>query len=54
MTSAIDQIEYDVTIQTSVPQHHGVCERVRVGVRAWAKEIKPVMLRADCFIDVRV
>ena len=45
----IDRIEYDVTVQID-----GVCERVRVGVRACAVEIKPGTLRAACFFDVSV
>ena len=50
---SIDYIEYDVTVQIFSLQD-GVCERVRVCVSAWAKEIKPATLRAACFFDVRV
>ena len=52
-TCTIDRIEYDVTVQISALQD-GVCERVRVCVRACAVEIKPGTLRAACFFDVRV
>ena len=48
---SIDRIEYDVTVQISDLQH-GVC--VRVCVRACAVQIKPRMLHAACFIDVRI
>ena len=48
-TFAIDRIEYDITVQISDLQD-GVCERLRV----CAVEIKPGMLHAVCFDDVRV
>ena len=47
----IDCIKYDVTIQKPALQH-GVCERVRDGVRTCAVESKPGMPCAACFIDV--
>ena len=51
LVNFIDRIEYDVTAQISALQH-GVCMRVRVG--ACDVEIKQGMLRAACFIDVRI
>ena len=50
----IDRIEHDVIVQIFALQDGVYCERVHVGVRACAVEVKPGMLRAACFFDVRV
>ena len=50
---SIDRIEYDVT-RLKYLTYKMASVRVRACVRACAVEIKPGMLRAACFDDVRV
>ena len=51
-TCTIDRIEYDVTVQIFALQD-GICERVRVCVRACGVEIKPGVLHASLLYACR-